>query len=156
MKNLSFEKLPTDEQTLLLEAKKAMGFAYNPYSGFSVGAALLSLNGQIVCGSNYENAAYSPGICAERSALVRANAEGIRKFSKIAIIGKSKNGATVGITAPCGVCRQMIFEASQISEKDIIVIMSNTDMTTIIKTKISYLLPFAFGPHDLEIDVSKF
>ncbi|MFA6273639.1 MAG: cytidine deaminase [Candidatus Paceibacterota bacterium] len=156
MKNYIFDRLPEDEQQLLKEAEKAMANAYNPYSKFSVGAALLSLDGKIITGSNYENAAYGPTICAERSALVKANSEGIRKFSKIAIIGKGKKGPTVGVTAPCGTCRQMLFEASQISKKDIWVIMANTNMTVIIKARISTLLPLAFGPDDLEIDVSKF
>ncbi|MEI8270410.1 MAG: cytidine deaminase [bacterium] len=156
MKNLIFSKMPEEEQKLLKEAERAMGFAYNPYSGFSVGAAFLTFDGKIISASNYENAAYGPCICAERSALVKANSEGVRNFSKIAIIGKGKNGPTAGIVAPCGICRQMIFEASQISDKDIKVIMSNTEMTTIIMAKISELLPFAFGPKDLGIDVNHF
>ena len=156
MKKINYEKLTVREKELLRAATGALNEAYNPYSKFAVGAALLSLTDEIITGANFENAAYGPSICAERSALARANAMGIRKFSKIAIIGRAHNSPTAEITAPCGTCRQMLYEAAQISGHDLEIIMANTRMTKIIKAKISELLPLAFGPKDLGLDISKF
>ena len=150
MKKINYKKLTIKERQLLLAATDVLKNAYNPYSKFAVGAALLSQDDEIITGANVENAAYGSCICAERSALVRANAMGIRKFSKIAIIARRSNGPTLDITAPCGACRQMIFEAAQVSEQDLEVIMANTKMTKIIKATISELLPLAFGPKELK------
>lgn len=152
IEEIQFGHLDRKEQDLLLQAKIALTNAYNPYSNFSVGAALLSLDDKIITGANFENAAYSPCICAERSALASANNMGIRKFSHIAVIALGQLGATKHITSPCGVCRQMIFEASQVSGTDIKVIMSNTKMTEVVTALISDLLPLAFGPNDLKKD----
>ena len=85
---IQFSQLSKVEQELLNEAEKAMSTAYNPYSNFFVGAALLSKKGEIVTGSNVENAAYGSTICAERSAIVAANVRQIRQFTKVALIGK--------------------------------------------------------------------
>jgi len=141
---------------LLDEAAKVMETAYNPYSNFYVGAAILAKNGKIITGSNVENASYGSTICAERAAILRANAMGIKMFYKIAIIGRGKEFDTKEITSPCGSCRQMIYESSQISERNIEVIMSTTKKDKIVVATINELLPLAFGPKDLGIDVSKY
>ena len=141
---------------LLNAAKKTMETAYNPYSKFFVGAALLTKDGRIITGSNFENASYGHTICAERSALVRANAMGYREFKSIAIITRGEHADSNEPTAPCGACRQMLFEASQVSNVDLEVIMSNTKMNNIIITKISDLLPLAFGPKDLGINLDDY
>ena len=156
MKKTNYQKLDVAQKELLLAAREALRNAYNPYSKFSVGAALLSLKGEIITGANVENAAYGSSICAERSALVRANAMGIRKFSELAVIGQGAMGVIEDIIAPCGACRQMLFEAAEISGKDLKIIMSNTKMTKIVITTISELLPLAFGPKDLKVDINKF
>lgn len=157
MKNQNLSKLSGDDLRLLLAAKAACENSYNPYSGFSVGAAILLLGGKIISSANGENAAYRPGLCAESSVIYASSGSGNRVFSKIAVIAIGKNGVpTENITTPCGVCRQTIFEFAQVSGIDIEVIMSNTEMTKILKWKISRLLPLAFGPKDLGIDVSKF
>jgi cytidine deaminase len=129
--------------------------AYNPYSGFFVGAALLTIDGTIVTASNFENAAYSPGICAERAALVRANAEGHRRFCAIAVIARGSDTETREVTALCGVCRQMFYEASQVSGIDIEVILTTTNQERTVLTTIGELLPLAFGPKDLGIDPTR-
>ena len=144
------------QQQLLQAAKAAMETAYNPYSRFYVGAALLSQDGQVISGSNVENAAYGSTICAERAALVRANAMGRRTFEKVAIIGRGDGFDTSEITAPCGSCRQMLYEAAQISELNLEIIMSTTKMDKIIVATIEELLPLAFGPKDLGIDIKKY
>ena len=76
---MALDSLDQEKQDLLAEAEKAMEHAYNPYSGFSVGAALLSQDGKTITAANLENAAYSPSICAERAALARANAMGVAR-----------------------------------------------------------------------------
>lgn len=80
----------TPEQ-LVREALEAMHFAYVPYSGFTVGAALLTKSGKIYRGCNIENAAYGPSNCAERTAIFKAVSEGEREFAAIAVVG-GKNG----------------------------------------------------------------
>ncbi len=151
-----FENLPKDQQELINVAAAAMETAYNPYSLFYVGAALLSKDNQIIAGSNVENAAYGSCICAERAALVRANAMGHRQFKAIAIMARGEKEKTKEITAPCGSCRQMLYEAGQISGGDMEVLMSTTDKKKIIMSSIQELLPLAFGPKDLKIDIKKY
>jgi cytidine deaminase len=86
---------------LLEAARETAGRAYAPYSRFDVGAAVLTRHGRVVTGVNVENAAYPLGICAERAALARAVAEGVRPGEIEA----------VAITAsPCGGCRQWLLE----------------------------------------------
>ena len=149
-------KLKDYQVKLLGAAKEVMENAYNPYSRYFVGAALLAKDGEIITGSNFENASYGHTICAERSALVHANALGIREFTAIAIIARGEDFNTESPTGPCGACRQMLFEASQISGKDLEVIMSNSDGSKVIIMKISELLPLAFGPKDLRIKLEDY
>ncbi len=156
METSKYYSLTEIQQKLLQAAKVVMETAYNPYSHFYVGAALLSQDGQIITGSNVENAAYGSTICAERSALVRANALGLRVFEKVAVIGRGDRFDTTEVTGPCGSCRQMLYEAAQISELNLEVIMSTTKMDKIVVATIEELLPLAFGPKDLGIDVKKY
>jgi cytidine deaminase len=88
-------------------AEKARALAYAPYSGFTVGAALLTDSGQVVTGGNVENGSYGVTICAERAAVVRALAEGHRKFQAIAIAGDTDRVETL---ASCGACLQVLAE----------------------------------------------
>lgn len=90
-------------QTLVEAAIAASKHAYIPYSGYAVGAALQAADGTVYGGCNVENAAYSPTICAERTALVKAISEGQRQFDAIAVV--TKDGGS-----PCGTCRQMLYE----------------------------------------------
>jgi cytidine deaminase len=144
------------QKNLIRAAEMAMKNAYNPYSKFYVGAALLTVDNKIITGANFENASYGVTICAERSAILHANAEGYRQFKAMAIITKGEKSKTETPTAPCGACRQMIFEASQISGNDIELVLSNTDKTIFLIKNISELLPYAFGPKDLGIDLKKY
>ena len=97
------------DKELLELAKKARERAYAPYSCFTVGAALLGKSGRVYLGCNVENAATPAGICAERTALVKAVSEGEKEFSAIAIAG-GRAGQAEGICPPCGICRQMLCE----------------------------------------------
>lgn len=153
---ITYKDLTIDNQRLLDAAEEAMANAYNPYSNFFVGAALRAYPGLMVKGANVENAAYGSTICAERSALVRANAMGIREIEAIAIIGKGLNFDSKEIVAPCGSCRQMLFEAGQVGGRTLEVIMSNTRKDKILIATINELLPLAFGPKDLGLDIERF
>ena len=98
---------------LLARAHTARKAAYAPYSGFSVGAALLSKDGRVFCGCNVENAAYTPTCCAERVALFTAVAAGVREISAIAVVGGAdEEAAKTRPCYPCGVCRQALSEFS--------------------------------------------
>lgn len=90
-------------------AKEAMTHSYSPYSGYKVGAALLCRDGTVYQGCNIENGAYSPTICAERTAIFKAVYDGHRDFKAIAICG-GKDGVITGQFPPCGVCRQVMRE----------------------------------------------
>ncbi|WP_276514611.1 cytidine deaminase [Paenibacillus faecis] len=127
---------------LLQEAIKARTKAYIPYSGFGVGAALLDENGHVHHGCNIENAAYAPTNCAERTAMFRAVADGLKPgtFRAMAIVGD-----TDGPIAPCGVCRQVMLE---LCGPDMPVILGNLK-GAIRETTVAELLPFYFSSSDL-------
>lgn len=98
--------LPSERRAeLIAAAREARSRAHSPYSGFSVGAALLCADGTIVTGANVENSSFGLTICAERAAVVRAVAEGRGEFVAIAVA----TGAPTP-TQPCGACRQVLAE----------------------------------------------
>ena len=91
------------EKRLIELALKARENAYCPYSGFAVGAALLCQDGTIYTGCNIESSAYTPTVCAERTAFFKAVSEGKREFVCIAVAGGRKDADLLPITTPCGV-----------------------------------------------------
>lgn len=93
------------KRELIDKAKEAMQHAYVPYSGFSVGAALLGKSGKVYTGCNVENSSFGATNCAERTAIFKAVSEGEREFDALAIV--SSAGDT---TYPCGICRQVMSE----------------------------------------------
>ena len=95
----------TELVKLAVEAREN---SYSPYSHFCVGAALLTADGRVFTGCNVENAAYSPTICAERTAVVKAVSEGAREFTAIAVVGGE--GEITDFCTPCGMCRQVLSE----------------------------------------------
>ena len=113
--------------------------AYCPYSHFAVGAALECADGTVFTGCNIENAAYSPGICAERTAVAKAVSEGHTDFIRIVIAGRSAD-----FCVPCGVCRQVLREFAPGIE----VICLNGKGEEKVFT-LSELLPYSFGPEFL-------
>lgn len=125
-----------------IEARKQ---SYSPYSKYQVGAALLSEDGTIYCGCNVENAAYSPGICAERTAFVKAVSEGKREFRAIAIVGGPAGGA-LEVAPPCGVCRQVMMEFCNPAAFEIIL---GTSADAYQVYALEELLPLGFGPGNL-------
>ena len=99
-----------DLDYLISEAKKARENAYAPYSGFTVGAALLTKDGKIYRGCNIESSVFSPSLCAERVALAKAISEGEKEFEAIAIVGAAAKEDPAEPCFPCGVCRQVLSE----------------------------------------------
>lgn len=156
MKEATYEDLADLQRRALDESARVMENAYNPYSHFYVGACLISADGRLISGANVENSAYGSTICAERAAIMRANATGIRIFRGVAIIGRGENFDTAEVTGPCGSCRQMLYEAAQLSDCDLELIMSTTQKDKIILATIGELLPLAFGPKNLGVDISKY
>ena len=137
----------TEEQVLLVNsAIKAARDAYAPYSQYHVGAALRLANGEIVIGSNQENAAYPSGLCAERVAIFYAGARHPDvPVHSIAIAAIREGIVQEEPVAPCGACRQVI---SDLCGNIDIVLVNSKNETKVMKT--SELLPFAFGDKDLK------
>lgn len=119
--------------------------AYTPYSGFKVGAALLSAGLKIYSGCNIENAAYSPTNCAERTAFFKAVSEGEKEFLAIAIVG-GRDGELEDYCPPCGVCRQVMMEFGE--AKTFLVILAKSEEDYRVYT-LEELLPLGFGKANL-------
>ena len=135
-----------EKQQLIRMALAAREKAYAPYSDFMVGAALRAADGRIFTGCNVENAAFTPTSCAERTALFKAVSEGEREFTAIAIVGSKVGQKNTLVTGPCGVCRQALFEFGGPS---LTVIMAKSEDDYIVTT-LGELLPYGFGPANLE------
>ena len=137
----------TDNTTLyksLMEAATAARqYAYSPYSGYRVGAALLGKSGKVHTGCNVENAGYSPTKCAERTAVFKAVSEGEREFSAIAVVGGAGDTIDPACT-PCGVCRQVLAEFCDPTTP---VILGTPDRLRVLT--LGELLPFAFTSGNL-------
>ena len=141
------------ETDLIAAARKAALRAYAPYSKFSVGCAIESVDGEIVTGANMENACYRLGVCAEVSALTAAQASfGLNKIARIAVSGGDGSGAELAganTVTPCGGCRQSILEAAQLSGRDIEILCASGDGTRSDRHRINALIPHGFGPDAL-------
>ena len=134
------------EDELVALAREAARRAYAPYSRFRVGCAIESVDGDVVTGANMENACYRLGLCAEQSALTTAQHKfGLDRVARVAVSGG--DGATV--CAPCGGCRQAILEAAQLSGRDVEIICSSGDGSAVERYTIGELIPFGFGPENL-------
>jgi cytidine deaminase len=128
--------MSTDLDPLAALARQAAGRAYCPYSRFRVGAALLSRSGSTFAGCNVENASYGLTVCAERSAVVQMVAAGETDFDRIVIYTPTPEP-----TAPCGACRQVLYEFNPEAE-----VVSVCDGPDTLRTTVRELLPGAFGP----------
>ena len=144
-----------NHDSLVALARRAALAAYAPYSRFSVGCAVESVDGAIALGANMENACYRLGVCAEISALTAAQqAFGLDRIARIAVAGGhvGAGGALAGdaVVTPCGGCRQAILEAAHVSGRDLEIVSSNGDGTAQNFQRISELLPLGFGPDNLK------
>lgn len=128
---------PETQKKLIEAATEARKYSYAPYSNYRVGAALLTGSGRIYTGCNIENAAYTPTICAERTAIFKAVSEGAKDIVAIAVV-TSDGGA------PCGVCRQVMREFAPA----LIVIRADTG-GRFTEGPLSELFPDSFGPDNL-------
>ena len=135
METMLTSELRTELVQRAFEARK---LAYAPYSNYPVGAALLTRSGHFFSGANVENAAYPMSLCAERVAIFKAVSEGEREFVAVAVV--TSNGGT-----PCGACRQVLAEFGQ----DTLVLVADTSGRVLQESRLSELLPGAFGPSDL-------
>jgi cytidine deaminase len=146
--------MPNQPHPLVERAREAALRAYAPYSGYSVGCAVESADGEIAVGANMENACYRLGVCAEISALTAARqAFGLGKVARIAVAGGHVGpaGELTGeaLVTPCGGCRQSILEAAHVAGLDVEVIAANGDGTELRLLRISELIPLGFGPANL-------
>ena len=146
MENINSEN---DDRTLLQLAAAARKYAYAPYSGFRVGAALLCKDGSIYTGCNIENAAYTPTNCAERTAFFKAVSEGKQDFTAMAVVGGKDKPED--FCPPCGVCRQVMME---FCGSDFKIILGTDDGKTRVYT-LAAMLPEGFGPGNLASDGGK-
>ena len=134
------------QDELLKRARSAAARAYAPYSRFRVGAAVESVDGEVVTGANMENACYRLGVCAEQSALTAAQHKfGLDRVARIAVSG----GAGPIVCTPCGGCRQAILEAAQLSGVDVEILCSSGDGSKVERFTIAELIPHGFGPANL-------
>ncbi len=125
------------ERALIARAVQAREQAYAPYSGYAVGAAVLTEDGHIFTGCNVENAVYPLGLCAERVAIFKAVSEGYRTFQAIAVV--TSNGGS-----PCGSCRQVMHEFAPHME-----VFIADEEGHVRRTTVDALLPDSFGADDL-------
>jgi len=130
-----------DFRRLLDAARGASASAYAPYSGFRVGAAVLSDRGEVFAGCNVENASYGLTLCAERNAVAALIASGT---GPPAIVAAFVYTPTPTPTAPCGACRQVLHEFGPGCE-----VVAACDGPETLRTTLDRLLPDAFGPRDL-------
>jgi len=146
------------QMNLLDAASKASANAFCPSSGFCVGAALWIPKKEIVIvGANYESASFGGTICAERAAIFTANSLGYHDFTHLAITTQFKNGnPTSHASAPCGLCRQLIYDAADRVGHDIEIITSSTGHRDVIVSSIYEMLPMPFAASDFGVDLEKF
>ncbi len=138
---MSTSTLSSSEIDSLLEAARAaLNNSHSPYSGLRVGAALLAEDGTVHAGCNVESASYGLTICAERNAVFRAIADGVRGFRAV-LITTDRDAALM----PCGACRQVLHELD--SELEVIVVGSSGER---VDTTISALLPCAIGETEIK------
>ncbi len=142
-------ELSADDREIINSAKEASQNAYAPYSGFHVGAAVRLETGEIVSGSNTENAAFPSGICAERAVLSSVNSiyPG-KKVMTLAVAARTEAGYTEDPVTPCGNCRQVMAEEELRSEMPIRLILYGERKIVVVENAGS-LLPLQFNKNNL-------
>ena len=146
-----FESLEPEDALLLEAARKATLNAYAPYSKFRVGAAVRLVKGQIISGSNQENASYPAGLCAERVALSAASAgyPGVAVIS-LALTYINESGDGNHPISPCGICRQTLSEYEQRFDQAIRLVLGGSSGEIYVINRATDLLPFAFSSQELK------
>ena len=147
----SIEELSEEDAWLLEEARDVTQHAYAPYSHFQVGAIAKMANGEIVAGSNQENASFPVGLCAERVLLASASSLYPKMpIESIAISYQSNNGDSDHPIAPCGICRQSLQEYEMRVGHPIRLILGGMEGKVFIISQASQLLPLAFTSEELK------
>jgi len=154
--NISFQhydsagELPRPDAVLLEHARKAMQQAYAPYSRFRVGAAALLEGGQVVTGSNQENASFPAGICAERVlSSAMASLHPGEPILTLAVSYLNEQGDSKVPITPCGICRQSLSEYQSRTGRPIRLVLGGQEGPVWIIEDAGTLLPLAFGSADL-------
>ena len=147
----SAEELSGPDSWLVNEARGVTEAAYAPYSNFNVGAVAKMANGEIVAGTNQENASYPVGLCAERVLLSSAATLYPNiAIDTIAISYNNNNGDSDHPISPCGICRQSLSEYEERTKQPIRLILSGMEGKVYVIKKSSHLLPLSFGSEDLK------
>lgn len=146
VERMSYRDLAPEDRELVDAARAACDTAYAPYSGVHVGAALRTRDGRIIGGSNVENAAYGSTICAERMAVGRANAEGTRAYTAVAVAARGEILRPEQVVSPCGSCRQVLYEMAAASGVRTRVLMTTPGTDEVTTGWLDELLPLPFGP----------
>lgn len=138
-------ELPKSDQQLLKSANEALSDSHSPYSKFQVAAALLLENGNIITGTNFENASYPLCLCAERSAIAAARSQFASEVVvSMAVTAKNDRGDLQFPVTPCGACRQVLLEVEQLQQSPIRLILNGQKHTYWVLHKAKDLLPLAF------------
>lgn len=147
----SVEEMNDGDAKLIREARTATQFAYAPYSNFNVAAVAKLVNGEIVKGTNQENASYPAGICAERTLMSVASSlfPGIG-IDTIAISYHNQKGRSDRPISPCGICRQSFAEFQQRTNNPIRIILSGMEGKVQVIENAAFLLPLVFGAGDMK------
>ena len=146
----SVSELTAQEANLVKRAQQACKTSYSPYSNFRVGAALLLVNGEIVAGSNQENAAYPSGLCAERVAVFAAASQYPgQAILAIAIAAYKAEGENFLPVTPCGSCRQVLLEYEYKQGTAMEVLLPYANQQILKSPSVSQLLPLCFNPESL-------
>lgn len=146
----SLDELDPETQYLTHRAKEWLPHAYAPYSNFHVAAAVLLEDGNIILGTNQENASYPAGLCAERLAVFSANAQHPdKKIKKVVIVARKKDHNDLTPAASCGVCRQVLLESEKRQDTPFEIIMLSHDHQWVVAPSAASLLPFAFSKQNL-------
>ena len=146
----SISELPEDQQWLLNEAREVTANAYAPYSNFQVGAIARLANGEIVAGSNQENASFPVGLCAERVLLASVSSLFPKiPIETIAISYRSDSVKSDHPISPCGICRQSLQEYEGRVNHPVQLILGGMEGPVYVIDSASRLLPLAFTSEEL-------
>ena len=141
----SVDDLTEEHKSLVLKSRQAAALAYAPYSKFFVGAAIELDNGEVVLGSNKENASFPAGICAERNALNYASDHfPNQKIKRLAVTADPQNFELIEPVSPCGVCRQVMAEYERLQDQKFEILLTAQAGKVLVLNSASDLLPFHF------------
>ena len=144
LKFAQLDELDADDRTLVEKAVEATGRSYAQYSNFNVGAALRLANGEIILGANQENAVFTVGLCAERTAIFAAQVKyPDQPVMAIAIAARNANGLMRLPVSPCGSCRQVMSEVEERYGQPMRILLYGTDGVYIVNS-VKDLLPLCF------------